>query len=254
MTMVALILLGCLLLFDRPLFALSAIVLAGLVKFAAFLLVPVFLLHLLRRAYPLRRLMLSVGIAAACGWLVLWPLWAGAATIGTLADQLGHMMTMSPAATIVFWAQSLGYSPDVGGSRHQVRHGLVICGNLRGRLSRPSMRGSSLRFAASFCALFAVLVLATFWFRSWYIVWPLAMAAVLTARYRWLTAAGITFSGVGLLTYLFTDYLWVWYGTDLRVHRYAMATVFLPPVLVLCTGAIAYLLPWARARMKLRAR
>lgn len=245
MTMAVLILLGCLFLFDRPLLALVAIVLAGLVKYAALLLVPVFLLHLLRRGYTLPRLMLAVGFAAACACLVLWPLWAGAATIDALIDQLKHMMTMSPAATIAYRAQSLGYS--TAAAQHGARYFMnsLFAATYAVTLLTVNRRIES-AFAASFFALFAVLVLATFWFRSWYIIWPLAMAAVLTTKYKWAAAAGITFSGVGLLVYLFTDYLWVWYGTDLRLHQYVMATVFLPPLLVLCTGAIAHLVPWAR--------
>jgi hypothetical protein len=243
MTMVALILLGCFFLFDWPLLALVAIVLAGLVKYAALLLVPVFVLHLWHRRYPLPRLMLAVGSAAACAGIVFGPLWAGSATIAALTDQLEHKMTMSPAAALVFWARPLGYSQDaardVMSSVFAVTYAVTL-------LTVNKKIQSA--FAASFFALFAVLVLATFWFRSWYIVWPLALAAVLTAKNKWAAGAGITFSGAGLLIYLFTDYLWVWYGTELRLHEYVVETVFLPPLMVLCAGAIAYLVPWAGRR------
>jgi hypothetical protein len=102
--------------------------------------------------------------------------------------------------------------------------------------------------AASFGVFFAVLVLATFWFRFWYIVWPLAIAAVLTSTYKWLAAAGVTFSAVGPSIYLFTDYLWVWYGTRRRLHDRVMLTVFLPPLLVLGAGAVTYLVRRRRAK------
>jgi hypothetical protein len=204
--------------------------------------VPLFFLHLLRRRYPPLRMLLSVGIAVACGWAVLWPLWAGSATADGL-DQLQHMMTMSPGATIVYWAQSLGYSPDgAGDATRHCMNALFAATYVVTLLTITDKVESAL--AASFVALFAVLVLATFWFRSWYIVWPLAIAAVLTAKHIWLAAAGVVFSGVGLLVYLFTDYLWVWYGAELRLHQYLMATVFLPPLLVLCTGSVLYLIQW----------
>lgn len=243
MAMVALILLGCLLLFDWPLLALVAIVLAGLVKYAALLLVPVFLLYLLRRRYPLPRLALAVGSAAVCAGLVFRPLWAGPATIAALTEQLEHKITMSPAAALVFWARGLGYSPDA--ARYLM--GSLFAASYALTLLTVNKRIQS-AFAASFFVLFALLVLATFWFRSWYIVWPLALAALLTADYKWAAAAGITFSGAGLLIYLFTDYLWVWYGTDLTLHQFVVETVFLPPLMVLCAGAIAALLPSASRR------
>ena len=239
MTMVVLILIGCFFLIDRPLLALPVIVVAGLVKYAAVLLVPLFVVHLFRNGYPRRCLMLSVGIAALCGWVVLWPLWAGSATANGL-DQLKQMMTMSPGATIVFWAKSLGYPPERAGDL--ARHYMVVLFALTYAVTLLTISEKiESTLAASFVALFAVLVLATFWFRGWYIVWPLALAAVLTAKYKWLAAAGIVFSGGGLLVYLFTDYLWVWYGTDLRLHQYVMLTVFFPPLLVLCTGSVLHL-------------
>jgi hypothetical protein len=95
--------------------------------------------------------------------------------------------------------------------------------------------------AASFGVLFAVLIVATFWFRFWYIVWPLSLAAVLLRTHKWLATAGIVFSAVGLFVYLFTDYLWIWYGVRRRLHDRLMWAVFLPPLLVLAAGAVAAL-------------
>jgi hypothetical protein len=248
MTMVVLILLGCLFLFDRPLLALLAIAFAGLVKFAAFLLLPVFLLHLLRRRYSVLRLTLWLGIAAACGWLVLRPLWVGSATLDAVTYQLEDMITMSPAATIILWAESFGYSRDAAqAATKHFMHALFAATYVVILLTVNRRIESAL--AASFCVLFAVLVLATFWFRFWYIVWPLAIAAVLTSTYKPLAAAGITFSGVGPFVYLFTDYLWVWYGTRRRLHDRLMWTVFFPPLLVLCAGAVTYLVRRRRAKL-----
>ncbi len=83
----------------------------------------------------------------------------------------------------------------------------------------------------------ALLMLATLWFRFWYVVWPLALAAPLVTTHRWLAASGIAFSGSALLVYLFTDYLWVWYGTDLKLHLILMAVMFAPPLAALAAGA-----------------
>ena len=169
-------------------------------------------------------------------------------TINAITNQLEHMITMSPAATIMFWGQAWGYSPDAAeAATKYVLHALFAATYVAALLTVNERIESA--FAASFCVLFAVLVLATFWFRSWYIVWPLALAAVLTSRYKWLAAAGIAFSGGGLFIYLFTDYLWVWYGTRRKLHDYVMLTVFLPPLLVLCTGALTYLVRRPRASL-----
>jgi hypothetical protein len=237
MAMIMLILLGCLCLFDRPFLALLAVVIAGLMKFAAFLLLPVFILHLLRRRYGVLRLTIAVVMAAACGWLVLWPLWAGAATVTAITNQLEHMITMSPAKTIIMWAQVWGYPPDAAETATKyVMKGLFALSYLIILLTVNKRVESA--FAASFGVLFAVLVLATFWFRYWYIMWPLAIAAVLTPKYKWLVAAAVVFSGTGLFIYLFTDYLWVFYGTRRKLNDYVTTTVFFPPLFVLCVGAV----------------
>jgi hypothetical protein len=246
MIMVVLILLGCLLLFDRPLLALLAIVIAGLVKFAAFLLLPVFGLHLLRRRYSVLRLTLALTIAAACGWLILWPLWVGSATIDAVTNQMEHIFTMSPAKTIILWAEAWGHAPEVAEAGTKYVMKALFALTYAVTLLTINKRIES-ALVASFCVLFAVLVLATFWFRFWYIIWPLAIAAVLTSKYKWLAAAGIVFSGTGLLVYLFTDYLWDWYGTGRKLHDRMMLAVFLPPLLVLCTGAVSYLVRRTRA-------
>jgi hypothetical protein len=246
MSMVVLILLGCLFLFERPLLALLAIVIAGLVKFAGFLLLPVFGLHLLRRRYSVLRLTLALAVVAACGWLILWPLWVGSATIDAVTKQLQHLFSMSPAKTIILWAEVWGCAPEVAEARTTYVMTALFAATYAVTLLTVNKRIES-ALAASFCVLFAVLVLATFWFRFWYIIWPLGIAAVLTSKYKWLAAAGIVFSGGGLLIYLFTDYLWGYYGTGRKLHDRMILAVFLPPLLVLCAGAVSYLVRRTRA-------
>jgi len=252
MAMVVLILLGCLWLFDRPVLALLSIVVAGLMKFAAFLLLPVFLLHLLRRRYGVLRLTLALVVAAACGWLVLWPLWGGPATINAITNQLEHMITMSPAKTIMTWGEAWGYAPQATETvTKNVMKGLFAVSYLVILLTVNKRVESA--FAASCGVLFAVLVLATFWFRYWYIIWPLSIAAVLTPKYKWLVAAAIVFSGTGLFIYLFTDYLWVFYGTRRKLNDYVFLTVFFPPLLVLCAGAVSGLIRRRRVKAALES-
>jgi hypothetical protein len=240
MAMVLLILLGCLCLFHRPLFAFVPLVIAGLLKLAAFLLLPVFVVHVLRRRYSVLRVAVWLAIAAGCGWLVLWPLWVGSATVTATSNQLQHMISMSPAATIILWGEAWGYSRDVAeqGTKHML---LSLFAAIYVAILLTVDKRIESALAASFGVLFAVLIVATFWFRFWYIVWPLAIAAVLIRKYKWLATAGIVFSAVGLFVYLFTDYLWVWYGTRRRLHDRLMVMVFLPPLLVLAAGAVAAL-------------
>jgi alpha-1,6-mannosyltransferase len=244
MAMMFFVLLGVFLLLRRPLFALSAIAMAGLVKYSAFLLLPVFLVYLWRRGYPWQRLGLSLGVAAVCAWVVMGPLWAGPETLTALRDQMQDMLTMSPGATLVFWLEARGMPAE--SAERLARDVLYIAFAVVYALALTRVdrrRGSAV--AVSFVALTTLLILATFWFRSWYVVWPLALAALLVGSHRWLAAAGIAFSGSALLVYLFTDYLWVWYGTDLKLHLILMAVVFAPPLLLLAAGA-GIRLVWGR--------
>jgi len=245
MAMALLILFGCLCLFRRPLVALLSLVIAGLLKFAAFLLLPVFAVHLLRRGCSPLRVTLWLAIAAGCGWLVLWPLWSGPATLTAISAQLQHTISMSPAATLILWGEAWGYPREAAEQATRYLLLPLFAVTYLAILLTVDKRIES-ALAASFGVLFAVLMMASFWFRFWYIVWPLAIAALVIRKYRWLAAAGILFSGLGIFVYLFTDYLWALLGTRRRLHDRLMLTVFLPPLLVLAAGALAYLTRRAR--------
>ena len=85
---------------------------------------------------------------------------------------------------------------------------------------------------AAFWAIFLLIVFATFWFRFWYILWLVPLAAILIGVDRRLAVMGVIFSGTAAFVYVFTDFSWVWLGLEfgLDTHLWVMLTVFLPPL------------------------
>lgn len=231
MAMMAFVLLAFLLLPRRPTAALCALVLGALVKYAALLLLPLFVLYLWRRGMPLSRVVGAVAVAVLLGTVVSAPLWAGPQTLQALTRQVGGMSTMSPGAALLLLGQRLHLGPEAAQVVTRVLlYGAFLLVYLGLLASVRGEDGSLIK--ASFAALFALLLLATFWFRFWYALWPVSVAALLPAGERRLRAVAVALSGTALLLYAYTDYLWVWLGFGLWGNLAAVLTVFAPPLAI----------------------
>ena len=238
--MMALVLLAFFLLQRRPGLALAALAAAGMVKYTALLLVPLFIIFLWRRNHSPRFIGGSLVLAFVLGGLLLGPLWEGASTFRGVSEQLWLRATMSPGAILISLDDRFGVPNGDLMARlifHSAFGGLYGFYLTRIRGEIDSLTG------AVFGVLFFLLLLATFWFRFWYLIWLVPIAAILPAEKRGLAIVGIAFSGSALLLYLFTDYVWVWYGFGLTLNVAAVATVFLSPILI-----------WVAARRLMQAR
>jgi len=85
----------------------------------------------------------------------------------------------------------------------------------------------------SVAVLFLLMLIATWWFWPWYVIWIVPMAALLPQRGAALIA--ISFSASAMLMY--AAYFWLLYGDGLRLQASTAGVAFLPPVLI----AVAYL-------------
>ncbi|MBI2166334.1 MAG: hypothetical protein HYU29_08045 [Chloroflexi bacterium] len=230
MVMAFFVLLAFFLLQREPSMALSALILAGLVKYAALLLAPLFLLFLWRR-HNLAFMIASVALAVGVGAIVLAPLWEGLATFGGLLGHLGNRASMSLGSIFILAGQKLGLSGNVVAlAGRDLLYGAFLGLYIFFLVSfRGTMDGL---VRSAFLVTFSFLVLATFWFRFWYLLWLVPLTALLPLEEKRLRTVGLAFSGSAILLYLFTDYVWVWTGLGLVGQMAAVLTVFLPPVLV----------------------
>lgn len=177
-----------------PLLALSA-----LVKFTTVLLGPVLLVWLSRRGMPWRTLTLSLGLAAALVVTTYLPFWAGRDTFRVL-DRPGMTFILSPATllqgTLGSWlatdtADRLTYG--VTGAGFVVLYVLAL---------RCAWQEPETPVPAAFDALFAYLLLASWWFWPWYLAWlaPLAALGGRFDRRRWVF---VLFAAAALLSYCY---------------------------------------------------
>ena len=228
--MMALVLLAIFLLQRRPILGVPTLVLAGMVKFVALALGPIFLLYLWRRGESPRFLAGTLAISAALAVVVIAPFWEGTDTLDGLRPQ-GSMETMSPGALIITLEERFDVSEGLAnGLARGLMYALFLA--IYVRILTGVGPGPESLARASFLAVFALMVLAIFWFRFWFLIWLVPLAAILPPEMRRLRAVGVAFSGTGILLYLFTDYLWIWLGLRLNNHLAAVPAVFLLPVLL----------------------
>jgi hypothetical protein len=225
------VLLGFYLLPRRTFFALPAVAAGALVKASALLFLPLFAVYLWRRGYNKVLIAGSAVTAALLAGVLIAPFWVGPSTFDTLQLQIREMAAMSPGATLTLWGERLGLSPDVARAmaKTALYEGLAVLYIVA--LFTVRGRADSLARAA-FWAIFLLIVFATFWFRFWYILWLVPLAAILYGVDRRLAVTGVIFSGTSAFVYVFTDFVWVWQGLDfgLDTHVWVMLTVFLPPL------------------------
>jgi len=78
----------------------------------------------------------------------------------------------------------------------------------------------------SFTVLFLLLLIATWWFWPWYVIWLIPLAAMLPRR--GVALVGLLFSASALLMYV--PYFWMLTGDGLLLQAATTAVAFLPAV------------------------
>jgi hypothetical protein len=215
---------------ERPVAAGVALMLAGLVKFAALLALPLVLAWLLRSARSHRRKEATLLVAAGLGLAVLayLPFWEGRRTLETALDEGGYLTTSFHALILPLLAALL---------TRDAAEWLVVVGTrlvfvvLLLLLARQVRDRASL-VDTSAAALLLYLVAAAPWFMAWYALWPLLPAAARPGTR--VNALAVALSGGALLLPVATNYLTVMSGQPEQwrwLHAVAVAIVFAPPTL-----------------------
>ncbi|MGD9890460.1 MAG: hypothetical protein AB7R89_21120 [Dehalococcoidia bacterium] len=206
-----------------PLLALSVATKYGLI-----LLGPLMLVWLLRREdVPKRQVVLSLCLGAAVGVAVYLPFFQGADTLEVIRRQSGYN-TSSPSALLDIL---LIYQWDLNSleSSRLMKQIVVplflavyawqvwrVRGTVAGLVER------------SVTVLFLLMLIATWWFWPWYVIWIVPLAALVPGRGAALI--GLSFSASAMLMY--AAYFWLLDGDGVRLQAATATVAFLPPALI----------------------
>jgi hypothetical protein len=206
-----------------PLLALSVATKYGLI-----LLGPLILVWLLRREdVPKGKVLVSICLGAIVGAAVYLPFFQGADTLEVIRRQSGYN-TSSPSALLDMLLVDQGGFNALESSRLMkqivVPLFLVLYAWQVWRV-RGTVAGLVER---SVVVLFLLMVIATWWFWPWYVIWIVPLAALLPRRGAALI--GLSFSASAMLMY--AAYFWLLYGGGVRLQAATATVAFLPPVLI----------------------
>jgi hypothetical protein len=217
-----------------PLLALSV-----LIKYTTALLGPPILLYAwcslpgtpLERA---RVLAPGLGLGALVTVVAYAPFWAGSETFGTMQRQTELMITSTPD---LLRAQLVGHLTTA--DPHEVARWLTIAAFLllAVPLTWRARRGMDYLLATSFNLLFFYLVIASSWFRPWYLLWPAVLVALRPTK--WGAALFLTITTCNLFPDLIEQYRGDWGLTGEWARAAPVAVQFILPLGVWVAGAVS---------------
>ncbi len=222
------------------------LVVAALLKYVTLLLLPLAIIAVWRSLPNLRD---RLRIAAVSGLLSLaaclvafWPFYDVASVVDSIRRQ-GEFVSTSPAAVIARWITPNPVSSGVQEDVKWICLGLfsVVC---LWAVVRVWKRPDRLP-AVAFEVFFAFLLVATWHFRAWYLVWPVALAALLPLGWPFVRLGAWCLAS--LLTYGIYIWIWDWWDVEwVEIREVGVLATFLPP-LVLTVAAVAVWV-WRRGR------
>jgi hypothetical protein len=212
----------------RWLWVFPLLALAVATKYVLLLLAPLMLVWLLRRLdVPRRQVILSVALGALVGIAVYVPFFQGVDTLEIIRRQSGYN-TSSPSALLDAvlhrWAGMDGLASSRLMKQIVVPAFLLLylwqVWRVRGDLPELIER--------SFVVLFLLLLVATWWFWPWYVLWIVPLVALLPRR--GVAIIGLLFSATAMLMYV--PYFWMLFGDGLLLQATTSAVAFFLPLLV----------------------
>jgi len=225
-----------LLVLGRKDLALPALTLSALAKFTTILLVPLFLLFLVRKTGGWRKkalfLMKTLLLSAALAALLYSPFWEGPSTLSILG-RLDMFIGSFPA--LFLYTLELRLGPET--SRAIVKALAAVAfgiAYIRVMLLRPRTISQLVR--AAFWTMLSYLMLASFWFMNWYLIWLVLLVALADEE---LTAPMGLLSFTALLSYAIYIFVWVWNWERLNIlalHLITVPLTFGGPLFLLLRG------------------
>ena len=208
----------------------AALALSVAIKYAAAILVPFLLWHVLVTGGNVReraRLLVGAGGLAAVILVACYaPFWAGWDIFSVLKWR-NSVFFGSPGILLLGAMQQLFPTNGFDLTLYALRLAFAaICILSLISLWRRPVAWLELACELTFAAMFSIT-----YFNTWFLIWPLALAAATPDNGRlWRL---VIFSFTGLMTLVFYGYVWVWTGWDSYSICYlAVPLTFLPPALM----------------------
>ena len=211
-----------------PVFSLLALAVAT--KYALVLLGPLFLCWLLaQRQLPRRQILFSLLLGVA-GFVALgWWFFAGVSTLSHAGRQAQYI-TSSPGALLDAILRARFHTSPAAASAIMklvvvplyAAAYLCLLRRLRGRMDLEALLN------AGAWATFLLLLIVTWWFWPWYVVFLVPLAALLPGSRAALVAT--VFSATAMLMYI--PYFWLLHANPITHQAACVATAFLLPALV----------------------
>lgn len=192
--------------------AITALLLATLVKYIAAALLPLFLMAMLRRAGDPRRWLAAAATYVVGASVVALPLLMVLGNEGTqgLLDKSGRMFTSSPGTVAYLWlssSTSTGEAARTVAFYARAAFGLFYLVELYRVWLQPQTLAAS-----SFRTILVVMMLLTFWFKPWYAAWAIPLAAL-------AATGGYQASAIALTVGAFTIHAIMGFAWRLNLHQ-----------------------------------
>jgi len=219
-----------------PAFALSV-----LAKFASLVLGPLILVYVLtlprgRRLPALQRLLAGGILALALSVMIFFPFWAGPSTLAALRLEANRSITSTPLLVELFITDKLFGSNGPAVARLAMRGLFLVPYVLLLTRVRPPMQ----RFQAiAYHSLWLYLLIATAWFRPWYLLWVVTIGALLPSG--WFLAVTLAISWCGMFPDIVEQYreFVPWLTADMaRLYLAPVVVAFVPPAVVWLVGLL----------------
>ncbi|MGH2558642.1 MAG: hypothetical protein ACRDJH_06230 [Thermomicrobiales bacterium] len=216
----------------RDAWVIPLLVVAATIKYVPLIVIPFAALAILRRAPTwrdrLRVALLSVGGSALALAVAMFPFYDPEAIWDSVTQQ-GDIFLTSPAAMAIGVLQEYFAAADVRWWATRVGYG-ILAATLVWQAVQVLRRPAWLPRAV-FEALFVFLLVATWNFRGWYLIWPLAVAAVLPSP--WLAARAIAWTAGAMSVYALFIWIWHWWEVDfLTIQNIAVPIIAGPAILI----------------------
>jgi alpha-1,6-mannosyltransferase len=223
-------------------FAFPVLACSVLVKYISLILLPVFVIWVLRRYGRAALVPLLSGLlgAALVALVIFLPFWAGPRSFAPLWDQQNNIVFSPAAALIGDWGEHVPNSAHVVAVKNGLKAAFVLLYAVV--LLRMRANPSSL-IRACVEVMFLLLVLMTWWFWAWYVVWGLALAALLPSSPH--ARLFVVFSATAMLLYVSSPWrLSLWnFSTSFPLAVGTTLIVFLPPVLYAIMHLLDFVAP-----------
>jgi hypothetical protein len=221
--------------------AIIALTLGVLLKFVPAVLGPLFLLYIWRhtpgstraRAREMLRATLPAAVLVVLAYAAFWD---GPATFDNVRKESAHLITSTPVLLQLVTSRRFD-EPLATSLALWVTKGVFAAFYVP--LLWQARRDFDRLVAMSFAVLFLYLVIACAWFRPWYMLWPVSIAAF-RAR-GWLGATAVTITVAGACPDLVEQFRthWPLIASYDRAIAAPIVLAFLPPLVVWLQGVSA---------------